>query len=445
MIRRITSSCGSRPKKNIKSCNDAENISIRNACDVEGSDHGRYHPKNIEYCPVEDDLEYDDMAPDVGEFKDIEILNSEDITATSIECSYEDGMTGQDEYAAEVALDVLRSGDEDDVASAVSYAVNLVNNANAEAEYEDEDFYMEEADYDTVFRYVQKKYGKGVEGCDSVTAAEEYPHGLNVKEVCDAAVAAIEQFYPYSVEYHIKGNKIIFNVEYNYNEDDYDYLGNQLDSMYSTYADELDMFGEDESSAGAGLADDICTELGLVPDSQINSSTEIEGAEPITAEDDKDYFVELTLAIDNAIEEKGYTSVCRILDDYLEVQLFEEFEEEFDNAIYTYLTDLDDIKPNIEDVAEDAETIADKVVNEYKSTIGSINGFTEIESKQVLDSDGYWTDYTMYQDDEDGTYIFMFGDKDIYEPDRDWADWECETEEEAYEWFESYKGPGDEE
>lgn len=32
----------------------------------------------------------------------------------------------------------------------------------------------------------------------------------------------------------------------------------------------------------------------------------------------------------------------------------------------------------------------------------------------------------------------MFGDKDIEEPDEDYADWECDSEEEAQEWFDNY-------
>ena len=46
----------------------------------------------------------------------------------------------------------------------------------------------------------------------------------------------------------------------------------------------------------------------------------------------------------------------------------------------------------------------------------------------------------MYRDNTTGTYFFMFGDKDLYDPDPAYADWECETKEEADEWFDSYNG-----
>lgn len=70
------------------------------------------------------------------------------------------------------------------------------------------------------------------------------------------------------------------------------------------------------------------------------------------------------------------------------------------------------------------------------------NPYAEIESKQVPDSDGFMTDYTMYMDMTDGEYVFILGDKEVYCPDNGYFyfDWECETEEEAREWFANYHG-----
>ena len=61
-----------------------------------------------------------------------------------------------------------------------------------------------------------------------------------------------------------------------------------------------------------------------------------------------------------------------------------------------------------------------------------------IKSKEVLDNDGFITDYTWYYDSDDGIHFFMFGDRDLYTPNRDYADWECDTYEEAEEWFYNY-------
>ena len=68
--------------------------------------------------------------------------------------------------------------------------------------------------------------------------------------------------------------------------------------------------------------------------------------------------------------------------------------------------------------------------------------YVELDSKQVPDSDGFMTDYTMYRDTVTGEYVFVFGDKDRYRPE-DRTDWECDSEEEAQEWFDSYSGIDD--
>lgn len=72
--------------------------------------------------------------------------------------------------------------------------------------------------------------------------------------------------------------------------------------------------------------------------------------------------------------------------------------------------------------------------------------YTELDSKSVLDSDGFYTDYTLYQcEDSEGniTYVCIFGDNELYTPDNSDPDFETEDEDEAYEWFESY-GESDE-
>lgn len=64
----------------------------------------------------------------------------------------------------------------------------------------------------------------------------------------------------------------------------------------------------------------------------------------------------------------------------------------------------------------------------------------EVSSKSVTDSDGMLTDYTWYRNQSGDKHIFMFGDKELYEPDESYADWECDSAEEAQEWFDSYNG-----
>lgn len=62
----------------------------------------------------------------------------------------------------------------------------------------------------------------------------------------------------------------------------------------------------------------------------------------------------------------------------------------------------------------------------------------KLNRKYVLDSDGFYTDYTLYTNGHE--YICMFGDEDIYGPDPDYADFSTDSEEEAMEWFDSYEG-----
>lgn len=75
----------------------------------------------------------------------------------------------------------------------------------------------------------------------------------------------------------------------------------------------------------------------------------------------------------------------------------------------------------------------------YKEDMGN-ERYTEIKTKEVLDRDGFYTDYTMYKDNINDRYVFVFGYKDMYTPDDGIFDWEADTEKEAYEWFDSYNG-----
>ena len=88
----------------------------------------------------------------------------------------------------------------------------------------------------------------------------------------------------------------------------------------------------------------------------------------------------------------------------------------------------------------------ESLFEEYGEIDNINNEWEEVDSKNVMDSDGFYTDYVWYTNGK--KHIFMFGDSDIYEPDEDYADWEVEiypgNEQNAYneaqEWFDNYKG-----
>lgn len=94
----------------------------------------------------------------------------------------------------------------------------------------------------------------------------------------------------------------------------------------------------------------------------------------------------------------------------------------------------------LDNISEIIEADIDVYENDDINDEDGSKQYLEIESKQVLDSDGFYTDYTMYFDSNTGEYVFVFGDKDIYSPADGNFDWQCETEEEAWEWFNSYEG-----
>ena len=91
----------------------------------------------------------------------------------------------------------------------------------------------------------------------------------------------------------------------------------------------------------------------------------------------------------------------------------------------------------------DVDIIMNPVRNYMKENL--VNGhepdrYEYIKSKRVVDSDRFYTDYTMYYDHEANKYIFIFGDNDMYDPDNSDPDWECDTQSEANEWFDNYHG-----
>ena len=70
-----------------------------------------------------------------------------------------------------------------------------------------------------------------------------------------------------------------------------------------------------------------------------------------------------------------------------------------------------------------------------------------LKSKSVMDSDGFYTDYTLYEVTEDGDtkYVCIFGDNDMYNPDNTFADFESDDYDEAIDWYLNYNGFADDE
>ena len=68
--------------------------------------------------------------------------------------------------------------------------------------------------------------------------------------------------------------------------------------------------------------------------------------------------------------------------------------------------------------------------------------WVDLDSKSVLDYDGFYTDYTLWTNGLQ--FVCIFGDNDLYNPENSDPDFETNDEDEAYEWFNSYEGFVDE-
>ena len=126
---------------------------------------------------------------------------------------------------------------------------------------------------------------------------------------------------------------------------------------------------------------------------------------------------------------------------------YDEAVEAFRNAHNKYMIMSGELDESKESINESDNTHFDDDVDDLsyyyseEDIIDALNDvWEEIASKSVSDSDGFMTDYTMYRNINTGEYVFVFGDKDIYRPEDGYFDWECETEEEAKEWFDNYNG-----
>lgn len=111
----------------------------------------------------------------------------------------------------------------------------------------------------------------------------------------------------------------------------------------------------------------------------------------------------------------------------------------------TIKIDIDDFAANPFYISYDADLIVNRVKkymrdNNIKLSDSERDRYEYIRSKSVMDSDGFYTDYTMYYDPEEDVYLFIFGDNDLYDPTNTEPDMEADSEEAANEWFDSYNG-----
>ena len=186
--------------------------------------------------------------------------------------------------------------------------------------------------------------------------------------------------------------------------------------------------------------------------------TSIKGSSELESDDTRDaYLDELIAEVDARLPEAGVKEFIVEKDDAGNDALFVIVP---DNGFATeFAVPDEDLK--WDDVDTDANYIVNEILNQIQDTMDTVEsstdwddedeyeddvesyGFVEIASKQVEDADGFMTDYTMYRDKETGEYVFVFGDKDMYTPEQGDFDWSCDTEQEAWEWYNDYHGFGE--
>lgn len=165
--------------------------------------------------------------------------------------------------------------------------------------------------------------------------------------------------------------------------------------------------------------------------------------------------------LDKFLQEKGYLlgdvlyreSVYREFLDFCGVDIMDVRDDDLDESINRMdiqsegqynLKDLFESKTfTLGELYKLSEQINNSIpANRLYESLYDYDGESEyefVDHKSVLDSDGFYTDYTMYKTPDDH-FVFVFGDRDIYRPEDGDFDYECDSEKEAREWFDSYNG-----
>lgn len=144
-----------------------------------------YYPENADWdWECENRSEADEWFDDyVGPGEEDEDIYSSSKINSSTDSDWTN-LSAADQTAVEYAADFIRNGVSP--TSAVYRACETVGGGNAEPEYEDEDFYQDEANVDAVMRYVLKHYGdaSSSKNTDKECVTASYDNDEDV-ESCD--------------------------------------------------------------------------------------------------------------------------------------------------------------------------------------------------------------------------------------------------------------------
>lgn len=74
---------------------------------------------------------------------------------------------------------------------------------------------------------------------------------------------------------------------------------------------------------------------------------------------------------------------------------------------------------------------------QYDIDDGTESAWKLVEHKSVQDTDGFWTDLSLYHNIVTDEWGVIFGDRDLYNPETSGIDDVFEEEWEAREWYDS--------
>ena len=208
--------------------------------------------------------------------------------------------------------------------------------------------------------------------------------------------------------------------------------------MFSDYGTDEDPFYENANDWISDITDRACDTL-----IELNQNVE-----PRIIHNSK--------AVQSAAANKRVTVVSDTYNEYLRMKRQYKNQKSFKDreAESGNIQDLiDDLKNKgvsyeiYEDTTDAGCTIffdeTDSVYSSFNYNDDVDTEWAVLDTKRVLDSDGFYTDYTLYTNEDEDIYICMLGDKDLYGPDIDYADYETDDENAAWEWFNNYEGFAD--
>ena len=97
---------------------------------------------------------------------------------------------------------------------------------------------------------------------------------------------------------------------------------------------------------------------------------------------------------------------------------------------------LDAFQERVDKLRQPSKVESSEYIGDDDEDLG---GWILVETKSVQDYDGFYTDYTLWYNENVDEWVTIFGDNDLYNPTNKYSDAEFgHNEDEAYEWFESY-------